>query len=268
MKMVSAAKLRGDQDRLANSKVFAAGFDAIFNPVVPEGEDAPAPRETSSHLTIPITSDKGLCGGVNSAVAKLVKLKVDAEQEAGKDSKIMIIGDKGRSQISRSHSQFIDTTIDETTKDPFNFAKACAIAERALAISDGVDSIDIVFNSFVSAIKYDTMSRSAANFTSAVADVAEGAELPAPLNQYELEPELLEEALQNMFEYGLALEIYCSFVDAATAEQSSRMQAMDNASKNSEEMVEKLTIIYNRARQARITTELIEIISGAESLKG
>ena len=142
------------------------------------------------------------------------------------------------------------------------------IAQRVLAATDGTDRVDFIFNRFVSAIKYDTVLQGATNFANSIDAVTEGAELPKPICDYELEPEVLDESLVNMYEYGVALKVYASALQNATSEQSSRMQAMDNASKNAGEMIDKLTIQFNRARQARITTELIEIISGAESLKG
>jgi F-type H+-transporting ATPase subunit gamma len=281
MKMVSAAKLKGDQRRMENGLVFATGFDGIFE-AEDDPENPPAKmtyefefaesewtlRDAEKPTTVVFSSDRGLCGGVNSAVAKACRIKIDQEVAAGKEADIVIVGDKGRAQIARTHSAYVNTSIDEAWKDPMNFDKACAIAQRVVAASADSDRIDFIFNQFVSVIKYDTVLQGANDFSSAIDSVVEGAELPKPICDYELEPEVLDEVLVNMFEYGVALKCYGSAIQNATSEQSSRMQAMENASKNAGEMMDKLTIQYNRARQARITTELIEIISGAESLKG
>ena len=148
-----------------------------------------------------------------------------------------------------------------------NFNKALSIAERITAIED-VDYVRIAYNRFVNSITYETEFKDVVNFTSFDSIDEDNADLPTPLNRYELEYESNQEALANIYEYGLAVELYGCLLESATSEQSSRMSAMDNASKNAGEMVEKLTVQFNRARQAKITTELIEIISGAESLKG
>lgn len=148
-----------------------------------------------------------------------------------------------------------------------NFNKALSIAERITAIED-VDCVRIGYNRFVNSITYETEFKDVVNFTKFDVVDEDHADLPTPLNRYEIEYESNQEALANIFEYGLAVELYGCLLESATSEQSSRMSAMDNASKNAGEMVDKLTVQFNRARQAKITTELIEIISGAESLKG
>lgn len=147
-----------------------------------------------------------------------------------------------------------------------NFNKALSIAERIVCVND-IDCVRIAYNRFVNSITYNTEFKDVVNFASFEPN-EENPELPTPLNRYEIEYESAQETLANVFEYGLAVELYGCFLENATSEQSSRMTAMDNASKNASEMVDKLTVQFNRARQAKITTELIEIISGAESLKG
>jgi len=268
MKMVSAAKLRGDTERLNQGRPFGKSFMSIFNPVVinSEDEDISINSEAKKPVYVPITTDRGLCGGVNTIVCKQVKLAVDADKANNTDPSIYIVGEKGSSQLSRTHADDIVGSTDETWKQPMNFVKSCAIAERVIA-AEG-DEVRVVYNRFVSAINYQTETMLLNNYPALHAASEDDAELPAPLNNYEMEPELAEEGLKNMFEFGLAVQLYSCAIENATSEQSARMAAMEGASKNAEEMVESLTILFNRARQARITTELTEIISGAESLKG
>mmetsp|Transcript_7899 Transcript_7899/g.10019 ORF Transcript_7899/g.10019 Transcript_7899/m.10019 type:complete len:312 (+) Transcript_7899:228-1163(+) len=265
MKMVSAAKLRGDTNRLMDGRPFGTGFDKMFN-AEPMEEETPLP-EYKKPLYVLISSDRGLCGGVNSFVCKAVKAAVDADVEKGLTPRVLILGDKGGPQMARSHAGYVLGSIGECWKQPMNFKKAVAMAERIASVED-VDFVKICYNRFVNSIAYETEFRTVTNFSAFIDDEAENPDLPVPVNRYEVEYESTQEALQNLYEYGLAVELYGCLIESATSEQSARMTAMDNASKNAGEMVDKLTVQYNRARQSRITTELIEIISGAESLKG
>lgn len=265
MKMVSAAKLRGDQTRLAQGRPFGSGFDKMFNSALGE-EDKPL-DEPKNPLYIVLTSDKGLCGGVNGATTKHTKARLDADVANGLEPRVFIVGEKGSGLMRRTHGKFVVGSIDECWKSPINFDKVMTIVDRITSFPEA-DSITIVYNRFKSAIAYSTEEKKATNFSHFGAMENEDGELPTPLNKYEIEYESNEEALANLFEFGLAVQLYGCCLENATAEQSSRMSAMDGASKNASEMVDSLTVRYNRARQARITTELIEIISGAESLKG
>lgn len=265
MKMVSAAKLRGDTNRLMDGRHFSAGFDKVFNAEVKEEETALP--EIKSPLYVLISSDRGLCGGVNSFVCKSVKACVDQDVANGLTPKVIVFGDKGSPQLARTHAEYVVGHVGECWKNPMNFKKAVAMAERVVAVAD-VDFVKICYNRFVNSITYETEYKTLGNFPSFVSETSENAELPIPLNRYEIEYESTNEALSNLFEYGLSVELYGALIESATSEQSARMTAMDNASKNAQEMVDSLTVQFNRARQSRITTELIEIISGAESLKG
>lgn len=267
MKMVSAAKLRGDQTRLELGKAFGASFQPILN-ATPGDEDVALP-EAKNPMYVVLSSDRGLCGGVNSFVAKETTRNVQADIDAGKDPKIIVLGDKANAPLVRNFPDRVVGQVHERSKSPANMTKALVMADRVIGAAPDADVYRVVYNRFVSAIKYDTLVQDVPNYAAlaAVEDV-DNNDLPFPLNSYEGEMESTEEGLTNMVEFGLATQLYGCIIDSATSEQSARMQAMDNASKNAQEMVEKLTIRYNRARQAKITTELIEIISGAESLKG
>jgi len=268
MKMVSAAKLRGDTDRLIKGRPFGKVTNPIF--VATPGEDDVALEASKKPMYVMITSDRGLCGGVNSFVAKNTKAAIDVDVENGKTPAVFIVGDKGSGPMARQYGDYLIGQVNEPWKTAGNFDKAMIIADRVIsAMPEGTDEVKIVYNQFVSAIVYETNIKTIANFPMlASGDDDSKNDLPFPLYKYEGELESTEESLLNLFEFGLANQVYGSMIESATSEQSARMTAMDGASKNATEMVEALTIKYNRARQAKITTELIEIISGAESLKG
>lgn len=202
-----------------------------------------------------MTTDKGLCGGVNSILCRMTKqlaLKLDA---SGKSYQFLVLGEKGRGQLRRQLGDKFVATATERAQ-PYTYELASAITDDALATE--FDAVHIVYNEFVSAIAY----------TPSIKSITPLLDPSAPsLYQYEVEPEKDVDTLQNFFEYTLSSQLFHSLLENATSEQSSRMNAMENASKNAGEMIEKLTLQYNRARQARITTELIEIISGASALK-
>ena len=273
MKMVAAAKMAGVEKRMRAGRPFGLRTCAAAFPQaeVEEDEFDPSyafdPEGGDVHHSLMITSDRGLCGGVNSVISKAARLahgKLD-----GKEHIISIVGDKGRGQIGRYLPENLKYTMDETWKNSPNFDQASAIADRVLAVDS--DQVNIIFNAYESAISYKTTWINAKNFAFTAKqneDAADGEGIPEYLADYELEPENKVEALENLYEFSVASTIYWGMLEGATSEESSRMSAMENASKNAAEMIGKLTLQYNRARQSRITTELIEIISGAAALKG
>ncbi len=252
--MVSAAKLRGDQQRLAAANPFSAWASAITGADTPL-EDLDVSNFPKKNLLVAFTTDKGLCGGVNSILSRLTRQLVAKLEASGKSVEIFVVGEKGRSQLRRAYGdKFIASATDRAA--PYNFDLACALTSDALV--GEFDSVHLLYNEFVSAIAY----------TPSIKSITPLLDPSSPfLYQFEVEPENDPETLQNFYEYTLATQVFHSLLENATSEQSSRMNAMENASKNAGEMIDKLTLQYNRARQARITTELIEIISGASALK-
>lgn len=263
MKMVSAAKLKGDENRLALAKPFNEWTDALCGESVlldtthldaVTYEDLP-----QKTLIVPITSDKGLCGGVNSFVTRCTKDVVAKLIAQGKDCDVVIVGDKGRSQMSRVFPEkIVRTATDVIAPGNFNLAAALS-AELTAAGAAEYDAVMIVYNSFVNAAVYNQYYKVIKPMT------AEGDD--ESMVEYEFEPDVKSEVMTDLYEYVLTSQLFYCFMDGAAAEQSSRMTAMENASKNAGEMIDSLTLQYNRARQARITTELIEIISGASALE-
>merc|ERR1740139_1635779 len=234
MKMVSAAKLKGDETRLALAKPFHAWTTNISDPRVHIVTPADVtyselPQKT---LIVPLTSDKGLCGGINSFISRAVKDCVIKLQNDGKECDIVVVGDKGRSQLARAIPEKLIRAATEAIS-PGTFYLSAAL-----------------YNQYYQIVK---------------PMAGEGED--EPMIEYEFEPDVKAEVTQDLYEYLLTSELYHAFMDGAAAEQSSRMTAMENASKNAGEMIDSLTLKYNRARQTRITTELIEIISGASALE-
>jgi len=258
MKMVSAAKLKGEETRLLLARPFNQWTSAICGPpkLIEGAAFDEVPQKT---LIVPITSDKGLCGGVNSFVVKAVRQVGANLKSQGKDFDLCLVGDKGRGQLRRYLGEKIKRSVTDCAS-PGTFALAAALSAEVASVGGAeYDAVMIVYNSYVNPAVYKQMYKVVKPFN------GEGED--EPMVQYEFEPETKYEILNDLYEYTLTSQLYHSFLDAAAAEQAARMSAMENATKNAGEMIDRLNLQYNRARQARITTELIEIISGAAALE-
>lgn len=254
MKMVSAAKLRGDQQRLSAANPYSSWAASVTGPRQ-QLENFPSSEFSSKNLIVTMTTDKGLCGGVNSILCRMTRQLLSRLDSEGKSFQLLVLGEKGKGQLRRLYGDKIVASLSERSL-PYNFELASAITQEI--ISTEFDTVHLVYNEFKSAIAY----------IPSIKTINPKREPTDPFFQaYEVEPDNDSETLENFFEYTLASQVFHSLLDNATSEQSSRMNAMENASKNASEMIGKLTLQYNRARQARITTELIEIISGASALK-
>jgi len=255
MKMVSAAKLRGDQMRLVAGDPFASWASRITGAERPL-ENIDTSDFPKKNLVITMSTDKGLCGGVNSILTRMTRQMIARLDSEGKTTQLFVLGEKGRAQLRRTFSdRFLASATDRGT--PYTFDLACALTQEALAAE--FDAVHVVYNEFKSAIAYEPSIKTITPLLDPASPF---------LTSFTVEPGNDVDTLQNFFEYTLATQVFHSLLENATSEQSSRMNAMENASKNAGEMIDKLTLQYNRARQARITTELIEIISGASALKG
>ncbi|KAG7346595.1 ATP synthase F1 subunit gamma [Nitzschia inconspicua] len=257
MKMVSAAKLKGDETRLSAAIPFNQWtYEICTEPTLVE--NATYEELPQKVLIVPFTSEKGLCGGVNSFVTRATRDMIKKLNAQGKDADVVVIGDKGRSQLRR----FVPEKITRSATDiigPGTYTLASALAaELITAGAAEYDAVVMVYNSFVNAATYKQMYK-------VVIPLTAGTEDGGALGTYDFDSDKME-SMADLYEFMLSTQVYHCFMDGATAEQSARMTAMENASKNANEMIDKLTLQYNRARQARITTELIEIISGASAL--
>jgi len=260
MKMVSAAKLKGDETRLMKAKPFNAWTERLVGESKSQ-EDATYEELPAKCLLVPFSSDKGLCGGVNTFITRGIRECAKSLTAQGKEFDIAVIGDKGRSQIKRILGDHITKSMTGVVS-PGSYGLAAALSSDIIAAggASDYDAIVLMYNSFLNPGVYTQ------KYTVINPLKWEGVE-DEPLQEYEFEPDSKHEILVDLYEYMLSSQIYYCFMDGAAAEQSSRMAAMENASKNAGEMIDSLTLQYNRARQARITTELIEIISGASALE-
>lgn len=253
MKMVAAAKLKSAERTLLASKSFAVSTEDVFGDILSPGEEDEPAEQT---LALALSSDKGLCGGINSRVVKEMKISIDDAVKAGTaPPQILIVGGKVRDGLQRTHGAYIDTSIDEAYGKPVNFSLAAFVAEQMLS-KPGVD-YTITSNTFKSVITQEVETSTLKGPESLGAS--------GVLDNFEFEGEK-EDVLANFYQFHLAVKVYSALLNNVTSELASKMTAMDSATSNAEEMINKLTIIYNRRRQAKVTTELTEIVAGAESV--
>jgi F-type H+-transporting ATPase subunit gamma len=254
MKMVAAAKMRGDQRRMELGMPFVAPVMNLFQRL-PQGE------QSGSVTLLAVTSDKGLCGGVNSAVNKATRLAIFDEEAKGNQVKVTGVGGKMEAGLKRLFSDRFTLTFGEIAKLPWNFGTASIIADRISATNP--HRFKIIHNEFKNMAAYETASVHA--LTKEGAKSMDRQEWSKAMDVYTFEPSIYE-VWDDLHEFYYGAAIFGAQLQSAVTEQSQRMAAMENASKNAGEMLDKLTLIYNRARQAKITTELCEIISGASAL--
>ena len=218
-------------------------------------EDVDVSDFPEKNLIVVMSTDKGLCGGVNTILSRMTRQMVSKLEAAGKQYQMYIFGEKGRAALRRLYGKtFLGTATERLM--PFTFELSSSLAQDVL--EGEFDAVHLLYNEFKSAIAYTPSIKTINPMVDPTA---------AFLYPFEVEPENDPETLHNFFEYTLATQIHHSLMENAASEQSSRMTAMENASKNAGEMIAKLNLQYNRARQSRITTELIEIISGASALE-
>jgi F-type H+-transporting ATPase subunit gamma len=254
MKMVSAAKMRQDQRRLDNGMPFS-------QPVLNLFERLPRAEKAGPVVYIGVTSDKGLCGGVNTAVNKMTRLSIMEEEAKGNQAKYIGIGGKGVSGLKRLFGDRFHKTFEGVTKVPWNFATASLIAERI--VDADPERLKMVGNTFQSMVAYNTLTTHV--ITKKEAHAMDRAAFSKAMDVYSFEPAIYE-VWNDLHEFYYGSALYAAYLNSAITEQAQRMTAMENASKNAGEMLEKLQLTYNRARQAKITTELCEIISGASAV--
>ena len=267
MKMVAAAKLRRAQEQAEAARPFAERMERMLKSLaegLPTGAGGPAllagTGKSDTHLIVVMTSDRGLCGGFNSSIAKLARAKAESLLAAGKTVKILTVGKKGREQMKRDYGDVMVDHVDLTEVKRIGYSDAQSIASNILARFEAgeFDVATIFFNQFQSVISQIPTEQQIipASFE------ASGDEAGTV---YDYEPDE-NEILADLLPRGVATALFSALLENGASEQGARMSAMDNATRNAGEMIDKLTIEFNRSRQAVITNELIEIISGAEAL--
>ena len=270
MKMVSAAKLRRAQEQAEAARPYAERMERVLGRLAASaaGRDgAPAllagNGKDQTHLIVVMTSDRGLCGGFNSSIARGARKLARDLKTQGKTVKILCIGRKGRDQLRREFPNEIIGTIEDIGKPRLTFTAAETVATKVLAMFEHgeFDVCELVYNRFKSAMTQIVTIQQLIPFALPAANEND----PAGAAYYEYEPDELE-ILSSLLPKNLGMQIFRALLENNASEQGARMTAMDSATRNAGDMINKLTITYNRSRQAAITKELIEIISGAEAV--
>ena len=269
MKMVAAAKLKKAQESAENGRPYSERMqNIILNLTKSINDKSNAPKllfgngKDKVYLGVVMTADRGLCGGFNSNICKLAKKKFKEYLSNGKTLKIITVGSKGYDQLKRDFKKNIIEKKSFKDRKKISFSEAEEIGKLILNLFDNeqFDKCFLFFNNFKNVITQIPQEKQIIP-----ANSQNGEEQPNSLSSYEFEPEE-DEILEDLLPKNISTQIYTAFLENSASEQGSRMTAMDNATRNAGDLVDKLTINYNRSRQAAITKELIEIISGAESL--
>ncbi len=269
MKMVAAAKLRKAQESAEKGRPYSQKLQNIIlnlTKSISDPQNAPKPLvgtgEDKKYLCVVLTADRGLCGGFNSNICKLAKTNFKKIISEGKELKIITVGSKGYDQIRREYGKHVIKKFSFKDKKNITFKEANEVGNEILSLfnQNEFDKCIIFFN----------------NFKNVITQIPQAQQIiPAHTKNikennfenfsYEFEPEE-DEILEDLLPKNISTQVFKALLENAASEQGSRMTAMDNATRNAGDLVDKLTINYNRSRQASITKELIEIISGAESL--
>jgi F-type H+-transporting ATPase subunit gamma len=270
MKMVAASTLRRAQEAAEAARPYADRMERMARSLA----DCLADNETAllrgtgksdTHLLVVATSDRGLCGGFNSSIVRAVRARIGELGSEGAAIKLFLIGRKGREQLQRNHGSQIVETHEDMGMRGASFGDAAVIAAN-IANRFEVGEFDvctIYYNHFKSAVSQVVTPLQLIPFTSADSETDGGVQAPDAV--YEFEPGE-EEILADLLPRNIAVQIFRALLENAASEQGARMMAMDNATRSAGEMIDSLTLTYNRTRQAVITKELIEIISGAEAI--
>ena len=268
MKMVAAAKLRRAQESAEKGRPYSEKMNNIIlnlSSGISDKENAPKLLSGSGndkvHLCVVMTSDRGLCGGFNSNIIKKAKSYFAKLAEDGKELKIITVGSKGNDQLKRAYGDKIIANVSFKESKNANYFDAEKVGKMVIEKfeAEEFDVCTIFYNQFKNVITQIPQAQQIIPLN------VENSEEDKSEDSYEFEPDE-DEILSNLLPKNISTQIFKAMLENSASEQGSRMSAMDNATRNAGEMVDKLTIEYNRSRQAAITKELIEIISGAESL--
>ncbi|MBO6540072.1 MAG: F0F1 ATP synthase subunit gamma [Rhizobiaceae bacterium] len=266
MQMVAAAKLRRAQEAAEAARPYSERMDAVLANIAQavSGNEAPTlmtgTGKDDVHLLVVATADRGLCGGFNSQIVRLVREHVRKLLAEGKTVKILTVGRKGYDMLRRDYAGMIVDRVELKEVKQIGFANADEIAKKVIALFEAgqFDVCTLFYSQFKSVISQVPTAQPL--IPAATGDVEEGSNAI-----YDYEPSA-EEILGDLVPRNIAVQIFKALLENVAGEMGAKMTAMDNATRNAGEMIDKLTITYNRQRQAQITKELIEIISGAEAL--
>ncbi len=271
MKMVAAAKLRRAQESAESSRPYAdsmrdliGAISSGYSPTSTERNLLTGDENDNVHMLILFTSERGLCGGFNSVVTKSLREKIENLQKENKTVKIICVGKKGYDILKRQYSEIITEVIDMREVKSVSYQDAKNISDKIIKMFfDGeFDKCSIFYNKFKSVISQIPTEQQIVPIELEEDSSNEGTSDQSAFDFEPGESEILEELLPLNF----TIQIFKALLESAASEQGARMSAMDNASRNASDMIDNLTLFYNRSRQAVITKELIEIISGAEAV--
>jgi len=272
MKMVAAAKLRRAQEQAVAARPYAERMERMLSSLAQSmAGQVGAPRllagtgNADVHLVVVMTSDRGLCGSFNSSIVREARRMIRALLTEGRQVKILCVGRKGRDQLRRDFGKLIVGTVEEVGRRRVAFADAQAVADRIRAMFEAgeFDVATLVYNRFRSAISQMVTVRQVIPFAPPAAGAPADTGLGKAIYEYEPGEDTI---LSELLPLNIGVQVYRALLENAASEHGARMAAMDSATRNAGDMIAKLSLSYNRTRQAYITKELIEIISGAEAL--
>ena len=266
MKMVAAAKLRRAQDQALASRPYTSLMDNIVSKISSKASGTSidlltGKPENKTQLLVVFSADRGLCGGFNGSITRSVKKEINDLQKNNVNVKLLMVGKKSADSLNREYGNLFIDKIEGKSAKP-NYADAEVLATKIIDLFENGDFgvCRVIFNKFVSAIAQEVTFKSLIP-----AEIQINEENQDNASIYDFEPSE-EEILTDLLPRNLATQLFSSQIESTASELAARMTAMDNATRNAGEMIDKLTLQYNRTRQAVITSELIEIISGAEAL--
>jgi F-type H+-transporting ATPase subunit gamma len=268
MKMVAAAKLRRAQDSAEKGRPYADRMQQIVNSLASKADPISAPQllvgngKDNTHLLVVVSADRGLCGGFNGAITRQTRTEVARLRGEGKTVKLLMVGRKSADALRRELGDSYIDSLEGIQGTAVEYADAASIGEtvRNGFEAGEFDVCTVIFNKFKSAISQEvTLKRLIP------AEVSEDTQDNDAGVSYEYEPDE-EELLAAVLPRNISTQVYSALLESSAAELAARMTAMDNATRNAGDLIERLTLVYNRTRQATITKELIEIISGAEAV--
>jgi F-type H+-transporting ATPase subunit gamma len=278
MKMVAAAKLRRAQEGAEAARPFAEKMERMVAAVVDSVADAKgAPPlmvgtgETKTHLIIACTGDRGLCGGFNSSIVREVRTMATLLKRDSKKIKILCVGRKGSDVLKRQFNDEVIATIEGIGKRGVQYSESIEVATQVTALFNNgeFDVCTIIFNRFQSAMTQIPTTQQLIPFTTqtldSTAEKSEKKKNQGTNSIFIFEPDEAE-ILAELLPRNISIQIFQALLESSASEHGARMTSMDNATRNAGEMIDKLTLTFNRTRQAAITTELVEIVSGAEAL--
>ena len=268
MKMVAAAKLRKAQEQAIASRPYCSSMEKIVSSLASKLIDnAPellkGKKEIKKQLLVVFSADRGLCGGFNGSISRAVKLEVKKSKDLGIETKLLFVGRKSADTLKKDFQQKIVEIITGNSTNPI-YSDALSISSKIVDLyqRNEFGSCKIIFNKFVSAITQEVTLKSLIPIETNNEDVSSNNQVSS-VYEYEPSEEVILEELLNK---NIATQLFSAQMESTASELAARMTAMDNATRNAGDLIDRLTLQYNRTRQAFITKELIEIISGAEAL--